>query len=184
MRRPSGHSTKKQQHRRPQYNAWLISLCAGMFVPSGVLCFQICRDFPHSSAAFCAAAGISFYTFQTLCYVFDIYAGGLCRRGIRWLLRHYSHSFFTPQLVRGAIETQSRLASLPQLRAQEAPYWTAAVAFGWCDLALQRKLCWQSTADVLWILGCMPAQTEASRPGSFCWQTLLFAPGYDLTGDF
>lgn len=61
--------------------------------------------------------GISFYTFQTLSYVIDVYRGTLPAE------RHFGYyalyvSFF-PQLVAGPIERPENL--LPQLRAYHAP---------------------------------------------------------------
>ncbi|MCD8086062.1 MAG: MBOAT family protein [Clostridiales bacterium] len=63
--------------------------------------------------------GISFYTFQTLSYVVDVYRGDLAPEGH---LGYYALfvSFF-PQLVAGPIERPGHL--LPQLRADHRPRW-------------------------------------------------------------
>lgn len=65
--------------------------------------------------------GISFYTFQTLSYVIDVY------RGTVPVERHFGYyalyvSFF-PQLVAGPIERPENL--IPQLRAEHRPEWRA-----------------------------------------------------------
>ncbi|MBQ4381716.1 MAG: MBOAT family protein, partial [Oscillospiraceae bacterium] len=64
--------------------------------------------------------GISFYTFQTLSYVIDVYRGDFPAE------HHFGYyalfvAFF-PQLVAGPIENPRNL--LPQLRSEHKPSWT------------------------------------------------------------
>lgn len=81
--------------------------------------------------------GISFYTFQAMSYVIDVYRGNLTPE------RHFGYfalylSFF-PQLVAGPIERAGSL--LPQLRAQRK--WTAGDLRAGCRMLLNgffRKL--------------------------------------------
>lgn len=67
--------------------------------------------------------GISFYTFQTLSYVIDVYRGGIKAE------KHFGYyalfvSFF-PQLVAGPIERPENL--LPQLYADHKPNWSDTI---------------------------------------------------------
>jgi len=67
--------------------------------------------------------GISFYTFQTLSYVIDVYRGSVRTE------KHFGYyalyvSFF-PQLVAGPIERPENL--IPQLHADHAPDWNNTV---------------------------------------------------------
>ncbi len=68
--------------------------------------------------------GISFYTFQTLSYVIDVYRGDIRAE------RHFGYfalyvSYF-PQLVAGPIERPENL--IPQLHEKHAPCWENTVA--------------------------------------------------------
>jgi D-alanyl-lipoteichoic acid acyltransferase DltB (MBOAT superfamily) len=64
--------------------------------------------------------GISFYTFQSMSYVIDIYRGKLsCERS---LLTYASFVAFFPPLVAGPIERAAHL--LPQLREKSSMNWT------------------------------------------------------------
>ena len=68
--------------------------------------------------------GISFYTFQTLSYVIDVYRGNIAAE------KHFGYyalyvSFF-PQLVAGPIERPENL--LPQLHADYRPQWSDTTA--------------------------------------------------------
>ena len=106
-----------------------LCLCATLVVSLGVLFFYKYFDFLAGSVVAVAnrfgagwapfslglmlPVGISFYTFQTLSYVIDVYRGDLTAE------RHFGYyalyvSFF-PQLVAGPIERPENL--LPQLRA-------------------------------------------------------------------
>lgn len=106
-----------------------LCLCATLVVSLGVLFFYKYFDFLAGSVVAVAnrfgtgwapfslglmlPVGISFYTFQTLSYVIDVYRGDLPAE------RHFGYyalyvSFF-PQLVAGPIERPENL--LPQLRA-------------------------------------------------------------------
>lgn len=76
-------------------------------------------------------AGISFYTFQSLSYVLDVYRGQTAPE------RHFGYyalfiSFF-PQLVAGPIERSGRL--LPQLRRERSLSRAQLSAGGWLLLA-------------------------------------------------
>lgn len=90
----------------------------GFFVSGGV---RLLQYFGWNGEAFAVnivlPVGISFYTFQTLSYVLDVYRGRVLPE------RHFGYyalfvSFF-PQLVAGPIERPERL--LPQLRAEHRP---------------------------------------------------------------
>lgn len=106
-----------------------LCLCATLVVSLGILFFYKYFDFLAGSVTAVAnrfgagwapfslglmlPVGISFYTFQTLSYVIDVYRGDLPAE------RHFGYyalyvSFF-PQLVAGPIERPENL--LPQLRA-------------------------------------------------------------------
>ena len=65
--------------------------------------------------------GISFYTFQSMSYVIDVYRGGL--RAERNLLTFALFIAFFPQLVAGPIERATSL--LPQLRKPNVMTWPA-----------------------------------------------------------
>lgn len=87
--------------------------------------------------------GISFYTFQTLSYVIDVYRGEVPAE------RHFGYyaafiSFF-PQLVAGPIERTRNL--LPQIKAQhEFDYTQASYGLKLMAWGFFKKLC---VADVL-----------------------------------
>ncbi len=71
-------------------------------------------DVPDYSLSLILPVGISFYTFQTLSYVIDVYRGLITPE---WHLGYYMlYVTFFPQLVAGPIERPENL--LPQLRAQ------------------------------------------------------------------
>ena len=75
--------------------------------------------------------GISFYTFQSISYVVDVYRGLL--RTERNLLTYATFVAFFPPLVAGPIERASHL--LPQLRRESHPTWERICAgtylIGW-----------------------------------------------------
>jgi alginate O-acetyltransferase complex protein AlgI len=64
--------------------------------------------------------GISFYTFQTLSYVIDVYRGNY--RAERSLLTFNTYVAFFPQLVAGPIERPARL--IPQLKRDPRFAWS------------------------------------------------------------
>lgn len=66
-------------------------------------------------------AGISFYTFQTMSYVIDVYRGELQPR--KDLLDYFLFVSYFPQLVAGPIERATRL--LPQLEGKRTFAWDA-----------------------------------------------------------
>ena len=81
---------------------------------------------PEFSLNLILPVGISFYTFQTLSYVIDIYRGTLKAE------RHFGYyalyvSFF-PQLVAGPIERPDNL--LPQLHTKHKPTWANFIGGG------------------------------------------------------
>lgn len=76
-------------------------------------------DVPSLTLNLILPVGISFYTFQTLSYVIDVYRGSIKAE------RHFGYyalyvSYF-PQLVAGPIERPDNL--LPQLHANNKPSW-------------------------------------------------------------
>ena len=144
---------------------WLT--CAAVLC-IGCLCLFKYAGIFRTDVPLLLPAGISFYTFQTLSYVIDIYRGRLMPE------RHPGYyalfvSFF-PQLVAGPIERSTAL--LPQLHAQERRMDSSA--------ALQRSCCWQTPLPYLWIPYTPPRPTPPAR--LFCWQH-CFSPGRS-TGTF
>ena len=112
-------------------------------------------------------AGISFYTFQTLSYVIDIYRGRLMPE------RHPGYyalfvSFF-PQLVAGPIERSTAL--LPQLHAQERRMDSSG--WLWMVRGFAKKLLLADTAAVF-VDSVYASPTDASGPAVLL-ATLLFA---------
>ena len=67
--------------------------------------------------------GISFYTFQTLSYVIDVYRGGV--KAERHLGYYALYVSFFPQLVAGPIERPENL--IPQLHEYHRPSWANTV---------------------------------------------------------
>ncbi len=63
--------------------------------------------------------GISFYTFQTLCYTIDVYRGTL--KPVRNLTEFLLYVSFFPQLVAGPIERASHL--IPQIQQRRTITW-------------------------------------------------------------
>lgn len=117
-------------------------------------------------------AGISFYTFQTLSYVIDIYRGRLMPE------RHPGYyalfvSFF-PQLVAGPIERSTAL--LPQLHAQERRMDSSG--WLWMVRGFAKKLLLADTAAVF-VDSVYASPADASGPGcsvgntAFCRADLL-----------
>ena len=105
---------------------WLT--CAAVLC-IGCLCLFKYAGIFRTDVPLLLPAGISFYTFQTLSYVIDIYRGRLMPE------RHPGYyalfvSFF-PQLVAGPIERSTAL--LPQLHAQERRMDSS----GWLGLRLR-----------------------------------------------
>ena len=112
-------------------------------------------------------AGISFYTFQTLSYVIDIYRGRLMPE------RHPGYyalfvSFF-PQLVAGPIERSTAL--LPQLHAQERRMDSSG--WLWMVRGFAKKLLLADTAAVF-VDSVYASPADASGPAVLL-ATLLFA---------
>lgn len=150
---------------------WLI--CAAVLC-IGCLCLFKYAGIFRTDVPLLLPAGISFYTFQTLSYVIDIYRGRLLPE------RHPGYyalfvSFF-PQLVAGPVERSTAL--LPQ-RTRRSAVWTAAAGFGWCA-ALQRSAAGRPPLPCLWIPSTPPRRTPPAR--LFCWQH-CFLPGRS-TGTF
>ena len=150
---------------------WLT--CAAVLC-IGCLCLFKYAGIFRTDVPLLLPAGISFYTFQTLSYVIDIYRGRLMPE------RHPGYyalfvSFF-PQLVAGPIERSTAL--LPQLHAQERRMDSSG--WLWMVRALQRSCCWQTPLPYLWIPSTPPRLTPPAR--LFCWQH-CFLPGRS-TGTF
>ena len=132
--------------------------CLGLFKYAGLF---------HTGVPFLLPAGISFYTFQTLGYVIDIYRGRLMPE------RHLGYyalfvSFF-PQLVAGPIERSTVL--LPQLhnpdRRMDAGGWL------WMMRGFAKKLLLADTAAVF-VDAVYASPADASGPAVLL-ATLLFA---------
>ncbi|MBR1779936.1 MAG: MBOAT family protein, partial [Oscillospiraceae bacterium] len=105
--------------------ALAVSLgCLGFFKYTGFFASLVGLEL---SIQIILPVGISFYTFQTLSYVIDVYRGGVEPEG------HFGYyalfvSFF-PQLVAGPIERPENL--LPQLRAERTLRAQNLTAGGW-----------------------------------------------------
>ena len=141
---------------------WLT--CAAILC-IGCLCLFKYAGIFRTDVPLLLPAGISFYTFQTLSYVIDIYRGRLMPE------RHPGYyalfvSFF-PQLVAGPIERSTAL--LPQLHAQERRMDSSG--WLWMVRGFAKKLLLADTA------------AQPMPPARlFCWQH-CFLPGRS-TGTF
>lgn len=151
---------------------WLT--CAAVLC-IGCLCLFKYAGIFRTDVPLLLPAGISFYTFQTLSYVIDIYRGRLMPE--RYPGYYALFVSFFPQLVAGPIERSTAL--LPQLHAQERRMDSSGWLFGWCA-ALQRNCCWQTPLPYLWIPSTPPRPMPPAR--LFCWQR-CFLPGRS-TGTF
>ena len=145
---------------------WLT--CAAVLC-IGCLCLFKYAGIFRTDVPLLLPAGISFYTFQTLSYVIDIYRGRLMPE------RHPGYyalfvSFF-PQLVAGPIERSTAL--LPQLHAQERRMDSSG--WLWMVRGFAKKL-----LLYLWMPSTPPRRTPPAR--LFCWQH-CFLPGRS-TGTF
>ena len=143
---------------------WLT--CAAVLC-IGCLCLFKYAGIFRTDVPLLLPAGISFYTFQTLSYVIDIYRGRLMPE------RHPGYyalfvSFF-PQLVAGPIERSTAL--LPQLHAQERRMDTSG--WLWMVRGFAKKLLLADTAAVF-VDSVYASPTDASGPAVLL-ATLLFA---------
>ena len=162
-----GIATSKTQTAKKLWLTCAAVLCIGC------LCLFKYAGIFRTDVPLLLPAGISFYTFQTLSYVIDIYCGRLMPE------RHPGYyalfvSFF-PQLVAGPIERSTAL--LPQLHAQERRMDSS----GWLWMVRGfASCCWQTPLPCLWIPSTPPRLTPPAR--LFCWQH-CFLPGRS-TGTF
>ena len=143
---------------------WLT--CAAVLC-IGCLCLFKYAGIFRTDVPLLLPAGISFYTFQTLSYVIDIYRGRLMPE------RHPGYyalfvSFF-PQLVAGPIERSTAL--LPQLHAQERRMDSSG--WLWMVRGFAKKLLLADTAAVF-VDSVYASPTDASGPAVLL-ATLLFA---------
>jgi alginate O-acetyltransferase complex protein AlgI len=105
-----------------KYGAWLIPALAPYLAGAGI-------PVPDTGffAGFVLPAGISFYTFQSMSYTFDVYRGRITPQ--RNLLGFCNYVAYLPQLIAGPIERFGHLA--PQLRdlslGRARPQWSAGV---------------------------------------------------------
>ncbi len=101
--------------------AGLQALCDAIAIPLAPITLQLLLP-----------VGISFYTFQTLSYVIDVYRGKIAAE--RHFGRYATFVSFFPQLVAGPIERTDHL--LPQIKAQhsftyeQGAYGTKLMAWG------------------------------------------------------
>ena len=143
---------------------WLT--CAAILC-IGCLCLFKYAGIFRTDVPLLLPAGISFYTFQTLSYVIDIYRGRLMPE------RHPGYyalfvSFF-PQLVAGPIERSTAL--LPQLHAQERRMDSSG--WLWMVRGFAKKLLLADTAAVF-VDSVYASPADASGPAVLL-ATLLFA---------
>lgn len=143
---------------------WLT--CAAVLC-IGCLCLFKYAGIFRTDVPLLLPAGISFYTFQTLSYVIDIYRGRLMPE------RHPGYyalfvSFF-PQLVAGPIERSTAL--LPQLHAQERRMDSSG--WLWMVRGFAKKLLLADTAAVF-VDSVYASPADASGPAVLL-ATLLFA---------
>ncbi len=114
--------------------------------------------------------GISFYTFQTLSYVIDVYRGSI--RAERNFLYYALFVSFFPQLVAGPIERPENL--LPQLRRENKFEWDNLVRGGqYMLLGFFKKICVADAISV-YVDAVYNNPEEASSLGIII-ATLLFA---------
>lgn len=97
--------------------------CLGLFKYAGVFASLAGLERP---LRLILPAGISFYTFQALAYVIDVYRGGAEEGHFGYYALFVS---FFPQLVAGPIERPGRL--LPQLRGERKLTPSGLSAGGW-----------------------------------------------------
>ena len=143
---------------------WLT--CAAVLC-IGCLCLFKYAGIFRTDVPLLLPAGISFYTFQTLSYVIDIYRGRLMPE------KHPGYyalfvSFF-PQLVAGPIERSTAL--LPQLHAQERRMDSSG--WLWMVRGFAKKLLLADTAAVF-VDSVYASPADASGPAVLL-ATLLFA---------
>lgn len=156
-------ASQKAKHRRPKSSGLT---CAAVLCIGCLCLFQIAGVF-RTDVPLLLPAGISFYTFQTLSYVIDIYRGRLMPE------RHPGYyalfvSFF-PQLVAGPIERSTAL--LPQLHAQERRMDSRG--WLWMVRGFAKKLLLADTAAVF-VDSVYASPTDVPGPAVLL-ATLLFA---------
>lgn len=121
--------------------------------------------------------GISFYTFQTLSYVIDVYRGQI--KATRDVVAFFAYVSFFPQLVAGPIERATNL--LPQfLQKRKFDYEKSVDGL--------RQILWGMCKKVVIADNCAMIANEVFRHSSDAsWLTLLFgalAFTFQIYGDF
>lgn len=121
--------------------------------------------------------GISFYTFQTLSYVIDVYRGQI--RATHDICAFFAYVSFFPQLVAGPIERATNL--LPQfLERRQFDYGKSVDGL--------RQILWGMFKKVVIADNCaMIANEVFSHSGDASWLTLVFgalAFTFQIYGDF
>lgn len=121
--------------------------------------------------------GISFYTFQTLSYVIDVYRGQI--RAMHDVVSFFAYVSFFPQLVAGPIERATNL--LPQfLKTRQYNYSKSVDGL--------RQILWGMFKKVVIADNCaMIANEVFKRSDDASWITLLFgalAFTFQIYGDF
>ena len=133
---------------------WLT--CAAVLC-IGCLCLFKYAGIFRTDVPLLLPAGISFYTFQTLSYVIDIYRGRLMpERNLGYYALFVS---FFPQLVAGPIERSTAL--LPQLHAQDRRMDSGG--WLWMVRGFAKKLLLANTAAVF-VDAVYASPTDASGP--------------------
>lgn len=121
--------------------------------------------------------GISFYTFQTLSYVIDVYRGQI--RATRDVVAFFAYVSFFPQLVAGPIERATNL--LPQfLQSRRFDYEKSVDGL--------RQILWGMCKKVIIADNCAMIANEVFKHSSDAsWLTLVFgalAFTFQIYGDF
>lgn len=121
--------------------------------------------------------GISFYTFQTLSYVIDVYRGQI--KATRDVVAFFAYVSFFPQLVAGPIERATNL--LPQfLQKRKFDYEKSVDGL--------RQILWGMCKKVVIADNCAMIANEVFRlSGDASWATLVFgalAFTFQIYGDF
>lgn len=153
-----------------KYYGFFVQSCMGLLESFG---FQ-----PHvTTLQIILPVGISFYTFQTMSYSFDIYRGRI--RPTRNLLNFALFVAYFPQLVAGPIERAHHL--LPKLEAVRRIKWLdIAVGFELLIIGFFKKV---AIADTLGpIVDARFADPSLSSGADLLITTYLFA--FQIYGDF
>ncbi len=147
--------------------------CLGLFKYAGVFASLAGLERP---LRLILPAGISFYTFQALAYVIDVYRGGAEEGHFGYYALFVS---FFPQLVAGPIERPGRL--LPQLRGERKLTPAGLSAGGWLLLEGYFKKVVVADSLAPFVDGVFAAPGEALGP-EVVLATILF--GLQIYCDF